>query len=72
MDAHVRKHKKKSAVGSPEDDQPSSQKKMSKKKGKYIAKNWPKPPSIEEVDSEPEVVAVNDDMSEKTSKASIN
>jgi hypothetical protein len=68
----VRKHKKNSPVDSLDDDQPSSQKKMSKQKGKSRAKKRARIEEVDEVDPKPEVVAVNDDESDKASEASVN
>jgi hypothetical protein len=71
-DTPVRKHKKNSPVDSSDDDQPSSQKKMSKQKGKSRAKKRARIEEVDEVDPKPEVVAVNDDESDKASEALVN
>jgi hypothetical protein len=45
---------------------------MSKQKGKSRAKKQARIEEVDEVNPEPEVVAVNDDKSDKASEASVN
>jgi hypothetical protein len=71
-DTPVKKHKKDSPVDLLDDDQPLSQKKMSKQKGRSRAKKQARIEEVDEVDPKPEVVAVNNDESDKASEASVN